>query len=155
MGKGIGMLALIVVGIAVLGLGAWKYDTSHTDTEVVAAETAVKSDMETQLPKGSSRAELEKFLDAHELTDHAFADMHGPMALLQGGSQQEWVASKQYGNMMHECRLYWNFFLDGSGALIGYSDYALCKSDLTTGTTDPGEPMRPGVDVKPIQPTRN
>jgi hypothetical protein len=46
-------------------------------------------------------------------------------------------------------------FLDDSERLIGYSDTALCKADLTTATTDPSEPMRPGVDVKPKQPKRD
>lgn len=154
MGKGIGMLALIVVGIAVLGLGAWKYDTSHTDDEVVAAETLMKSDLDAQVPTSSTREQLEKFLDARGMTDHAYLNHVPPQPEFQGASELEWVTSPQYGNMMHECRLYWHFFLDDSERLIGYSDTALCKADLTTATTDPSEPMRPGVDVKPKQPKR-
>ena len=149
-----GMLALIVVGIAVLGLGAWKYDSSHTDDEVVAAETLMKSDLGAQVPTSSTREQLEKFLDARGMTDHAYVNHVPPREEFQGGSGLEWVASRQYGNMMHECRLHWIFFLDDSERLIGYSDNALCKSDLTTATTEPGQPMRPGVDVAPKQPKR-
>jgi hypothetical protein len=151
MGKGTGMLALIVVGIAVLVLGAWKYDTSHTDEEVVAAETLMKSDLDAQVPVTSSRERLEKFLDAHGMPGHAYITHVPPMSEFHGGSELEWATSPQYGNMMYECRLHWDFFLDDSERLIGYSDNALCKSDLTTATTDPGQPMRPGVDVAPKQ----
>jgi hypothetical protein len=152
MAKGIGMLALMVVGMAVLVLGAWNYDTSHTDGEVVAAETAIKTDVDAQLPKGSSPAEVEKFLDAHGVTEHQFFNAHAPMDAFQGGSAVEAASSAPYGNMMHECRLLWAFYFDDSGRLLNYRDDALCKSNLTAGTRDPGQPMRPRVDVAPKSP---
>jgi hypothetical protein len=153
MGKGIGILTLFVVGSVVMGLGAWKYDTSQTDGQVVATETAIKSAMEAELPNGSSQVDVRKFLDAHGVMQGPYINFHAPQDIWDGASGVEGAMSGPFGNSIHGCRLDWVFFFDSSEQLLKYTDNALCKSSLTTSVRDPGQPMRPGVDAAPKAPT--
>jgi hypothetical protein len=154
MGKGVGILAAMVVGFGALFLGAWKYDTSHTDAEVVTAEAAINADLEAHLPKGSSDDDAVKVLAAHGISGHYYLNFHAPQPSFDGASGIDGFASAAFGNAIHECRLYYTFYFDETDRLTSYHDDALCKSTLMNADHhDPGQPMRPGVDQapKPVQ----
>jgi hypothetical protein len=154
MGKGVGLLAAMVVGFGALFLGAWKYDTSHTDAEVVTAESAINADLEAHLPKGSSDDDVVKVLAAHGISGHYYLNMHSPQSSFDGASGMDAFATPAFGNAIHECRLYYTFYFDEAERLTSYHDDALCKSTLMNADHhDPGQPMRPGVDQapKPVQ----
>jgi hypothetical protein len=153
MGKGVGMLVAMVVGFGGLFVGAWKYDTSHTDAEVVTAEAAINADLDAHLPNGSDDDDVVKILAAHEISGHYYLNFHSPQESFHGNSGMDGFATAAFGNAIHECRLYYNFYFDQADRMTSYHDDALCKSTLMTADRhDPGQPMRPGVDEAPKPP---
>jgi hypothetical protein len=149
-----GKIAAIFMGIVLfLWIGA-AWDTSHTNDQVVAAETAMKSDLDANLVKGESPQDLDKILATHELTQHTYLNMHAPVPGMDGASGMEVAMQGPFGSPLHQCDLAWNFYFDESDRFIRYKDSALCKNSIAAGTREAGEPMRPGVDEPAPNPYR-
>jgi hypothetical protein len=149
-----GKILAMFVGLVVLTFAVWKYDSSHTEDEALAAEAALKNDVDANLRPGASREDVEKILDAHGLTQHDYMNIHNPVVGMDGGSGGETAQQGPFGNMIHQCTVDWIFFFDPSDRYMRYRDDARCKSTLTTSTRDRGQPMRPGVDQPAPDPFR-
>lgn len=130
-------IAAVFVGILVLFLAIYKYDYSHTEQQVVAAEAGMKSALDTNLAKGASPEQVDAALATQGVTEHTYLRVAGMEGATQG----------PYGSPMHQCTLEWTFNFDNSEHLVSYKDNALCKNTISAGSRDPGEPMRPGIDV--------
>jgi len=149
MGKILGIFA----GIAVLAFVVWKYDSSQTEKEVVAAEAAMKSDIENNLTKGASVEQVDNLLAAHGITGQTKLPFHMQVEGMDTGSAAEVATQGPFGGSMHRCTINWAFFYDDSDRFLNYKDDVWCKNEITAGSRDPGEPMRPGVDrPAPAQP---
>jgi hypothetical protein len=144
--KAIGVLVAMLVGFAVLALGAYKYDTSHTEDKVIEAEKALQTDIDANLRPGASPKDVDAILDAHGIGPHTYLNYGVAYEQLRGGTGAEVAMQGPYGNMMHQCTLVWSFFFDRADRYISDRSDARCKNTLTTGTHDWGTPMRPGVD---------
>jgi hypothetical protein len=118
MGKGLGMLPVMMVGLEGCGWGRSKYDTSHTDAEVATA--AINADIDAHLPKGSPETEGVKVLAAHGANGHYYLSLHAPQEAFHGASAIDAFTSGAFGNAVHECRLYYNFYFDEAERLTSY-----------------------------------
>jgi hypothetical protein len=139
--QGVSYFALIAVGLGALLIGAWKWDTARTNETVEQSEDALVSDIGTQLPQGTPRAEIEKFLAARGMPQPGYFNYGGPMAIVDGATAIVFKRTPSVGNMVHSCFVVLYFRLDGSDALIGYTHEARCTSYLIDGNRDQGTPL--------------
>jgi hypothetical protein len=94
-----------------------------------------------------------KVLAAHGVSGHYYLSLHAPQEAFHGASAIDAFTSGAFGNAIHECRLYYNFYFDEAERLTSYHDDALCKSTVATANRrDLGQPMRPGMDEAQQQP---
>src|SRR5271165_4424682 len=63
--EGVSYFALIVVGLGALLFFAWKWDSARTNETVQKSADALVRDIDAQLPPGTPRSDIEKFLIAH------------------------------------------------------------------------------------------
>lgn len=139
--QGIGYFALIAVGLGALLFGAWKWDTARTNETVQQSDDALVRDIAAQLPLGTPRADIERFLAAHGMPEPGYFNYHGPMAIVDGATAIVFTRTPPVGNMVHSCFVVLYFRLDGSDALMGYSHEARCSSYLIDGNRDQGTPL--------------
>jgi hypothetical protein len=139
--QSVSYFALIAVGFVALLFGAWKWDTTRTNETVQQSEDALIRDIGEQLPPGTPRADIEKFLVAHGMPDPQYFNYHGPNPVVDGAMAIVYTRTPPAGNMVHSCWVLLYFRLDGSDALMGYSHEARCSSYLIDGNHDAGTPM--------------
>ena len=140
---GVGLLALFAAGILILGYGIWKWDTGHTDEAVKQAEDQLVRDIDAQLPAGTPRVEIEKFVIAqHGLVAPFYYNYGGPTPATDGATAVLLTRTTPAGNMLHSCWVPLIFWLDGSDTLMRYSHETRCKSPLVSGIRDPGTPLQ-------------
>jgi hypothetical protein len=139
--QGVSYFALIAVGFAALVFGAWKWDTTRTNETVEQSEDALVRDIGAQLPPGTPRADIDKFLGAHGMPEPGYFNFHGPNPIVQGATAIVYTRTPPAGNMIHSCWVQLYFRLDGSDALTGYSHEARCSSYLIDGNRDQGTPL--------------
>jgi hypothetical protein len=139
--QGVSYFALIAVGLGALLIGALKWDTARTNEAVEQSEDALVSDVGTQLPMGTPRADVEKFLAARGMPQPGYFNYGGPMAIVDGAMAILFTRTPPVGNMVHSCFVELYFRLDGSGGLMGYTHEARCTSYLIDGNRDQGTPL--------------
>ena len=101
--KAIGVLVAMLVGFAVLSLGVYKYDSSHTEDKVLEAEKAMQSDIDASLPRGASSADVDKLMDAHGIKAHTYMNFHRPIVGLDVGTGLD--AGVQGAVRQHDARV--------------------------------------------------
>jgi len=139
--QGVSYLALIAVGLGALLFGVWKWDTARTNETVMQSDDALVRDIATQLPLGTPRVGIEKFLSARGMPEPGYFNYHGPNPMVEGATAIVFTRTPPVGNMIHSCFVVLYFRLDGSDALMGYSHEARCTSYLIDGNTDQGTPL--------------
>jgi hypothetical protein len=136
--QGISYFVLIAMGCGALLIGAWKWDTARTNETMLQTEDAPVRDIAAQLPLGTPRADIEKFLIAHGMPEPGYFNYRGPNPMVEGATAIVYTRTQPVGNMVHSCWVQFYFRLDGSGALIGYTHEARCSSYLIDGNRDQG-----------------
>jgi hypothetical protein len=139
--QGVGYLALIAVGLGALLFGVWKWDTARTNETVQQSDDALVRDIAAQLPLGTPRADIEKFLSARGMPEPGYFNYRGPNPMVEGATAIVFTRTPPVGNMIHSCFVVLYFRLDGSDALMGYSHEARCTSYLIDGNRDQGTPL--------------
>jgi hypothetical protein len=139
--QGVSYFALMAVGLVALLIGAWKWDTARTNAAVQESEDALVRDINSQLPPGTPRAEIEKFLSARGMPQPGYYNYHGPSPVVEGATAILFTRTPSEGNAIHSCWILLYFRLDGSDALMGYSHEARCSSYLLNGNMDQGTPL--------------
>jgi hypothetical protein len=139
--QGVSYLALIAVGLGALLFGAWKWDTARTNEAVQLYEDALVRDIGAQLPPGTPRADIERFLAARGMPQPGYFNYRGPSPVVNGATAVLFTSTPPAGNMIHSCWVILYFRLDGSDALMGYSHEARCSSYLFDGNRDQGTPL--------------
>jgi hypothetical protein len=139
--QSVSYLALIAVGLGALLFGAWKWDTTRTNEAVQQAEDELVRDIGAQLPPGTPRAGIEKFLTVHGILDPGYFNYGGPNPIVEGATAVVYTRTPPVGNMVHSCWVVLYFRLNGSDALMGYSHEARCSYYLIDGNRDQGTPL--------------
>jgi hypothetical protein len=139
--KGVGYFALLAVGFVALLFAAWKWDTARTNEAALQSEDALVRDIDTQLPPGTPRADIEKFLTTRGMPEPGYFNFHGPNPRGNGETAVVWTRTAAVGNSIHGCWIPLIFRLDGSDALMGYSHEVRCSSYLFDGNRDQGTPL--------------
>ena len=139
--QGVSYLALIAVALGALLFGVWKWDTARTNETVLQSDDALVRDISGQLPLGTPRADIEKFLSARGMPEPGYFNYRGPNPMVDGATAIVFIRTPPVGNMIHSCFVVLYFRLDGSDALMGYSHEARCSSYLIDGNRDQGTPL--------------
>jgi hypothetical protein len=139
--QGVSYLALIVVSLVALLFGAWKWDTGRTNQTVEQSDDALVRVIATQLPPGTPRADIQKFLTAQGTPEPVYFNFGGPNPIFAGATAILYTRTPPVGNMVHSCWVQFYFRLDGSDALLGYTHEARCTSYLIDGNKDRGTPL--------------
>jgi len=139
--QGVSYLALIVVGLGALLFGAWKWDTARTNDAMRQYDDTLVRDIGARLPLGTPRADIEKFLAERGMPQPGYYNFGGPMAIVNGATATVFTRTPPMGNMVHSCFVVLDFRLDGSDALMGYTQEARCTSYLIDGNRDQGTPL--------------
>jgi len=139
--QGVGYLALIAIGLGALLFGAWKWDTAKTNEMALQSEDALVGDIAAQLPLGTRRADIEKFLIAHGMPQPGYFNFNGPNPRGNGETAILWTRTASVGNPIHSCWIPLEFRLDASDALMGYTHEVRCSSYLIDGNRDQGTPL--------------
>jgi hypothetical protein len=139
--QGVSYLALIAVGLAALLFGAWKWDTGRTNQTVEQSDDALVRDIATQLPAGTPRADIQKFLMERGMPQPGYFNFGGPSPIVEGATAILYTRTPPVGNMVHSCWVQFYFRLDGSDTLTGYTHEARCTSYLMDGNKDQGTPL--------------
>jgi hypothetical protein len=139
--QGVSYFALIAVGLGALLFGAWRWDTTRTNETVQQSEDELVRDIAAQLPPGTPRADIEKFLAAHGMPQPGYFHYGGPMPIVDGATAILYTRTPPAGNMIHSCWVQFYFRLDGSDALMEYTHEARCTSYLIDGNRDQGTPL--------------
>jgi hypothetical protein len=139
--QGVSYFALIAVGFGALLFGAWKWDTARTNETVQQSEDELVRDIGAQLPPGTPRADIGKFLTAHGMPEPGYFSYGGPNPIVEGATAIVYTRTTPVGNMVHSCWVQFYFRLDRSDALMGYSHEARCSSYLIDGNRDRGAPL--------------
>ena len=139
--RGVSYLALFAAAFVALLFAAWKWDTARTNETVQQTDDALVRDINAQLPPGTPRAEIEKFLGARGMPQPGYFNYHGPMAIVDGASAIVFTRTPPVGNAIHSSWVVLYFRLDGSDALMGYTHEARCSSYLVNGNMDQGTPL--------------
>lgn len=139
--QGVSYFALIAVGFLALLFGAWKWDTARTNEAVQQCDDELVRDIAAQLPLGTPRADVEKFLNARGMPQPGYFNYGGPMPIVDGATAIVFTRTPPVGNMVHSCWVQIYFHLDGSDALMGYTHEARCTSYLIDGNKDQGTPL--------------
>jgi len=139
--QGVSYFALIAVGLVALLFGAWKWDTARTNQTVLQSDDLLVRDIAAQLPPGTPRADLVKFLAARGMPEPIYFNYGGPNPVVQGATAVLFTRTPLVGNMVHGCWVVLYFRLDGSDLLMGYSHEARCSSYLIDGNHDQGTPL--------------
>ena len=139
--QGVSYLALIAVALVALLFGTWNWDTERTNQTVQQSDDALVRDIATQLPRGTPRAEIQKFLMAQGMPEPGYFNFGGPNPIIQGATAILYTRTPPVGNMVHSCWVQFYFRLDGSDALLEYTHEARCTSYLIDGNKDQGTPL--------------
>lgn len=133
--------ALIAALFAATLFAAWKWDTTKTNEAVLQTDETLVRDITAQLPAGTPRADIEKFLAAHGTVTPGYFNYGGPMANLEGATAILFTRTTPVGNEVHSCSVVLYFRLDGSDGLMGYTHEPQCTSFLLKGNQDQGTPL--------------
>jgi len=108
---------------------------------VQQSDDELARDIVAQLPLGTPRADIAKFLSAHDMPEPGYFNYGGPNPIVEGATAILYTRTPPVGNMVHSCWVQFYFRLDRSDALMGYTHEARCTSYLIDGNKDQGTPL--------------
>lgn len=105
----------------------WRYDTDRTNAAMKERETTLLHDVDTELPTGTPRADVTRFITTRRL-DNFHIDVGESNPMYGGASSITFAKTDLMGNALQGCSTMLTFRFTTADTLMNHSYTTTCKS---------------------------
>ena len=121
---------MLFVAVGILWL-AWTRFSAKNASIMHNAEQSLKREIAQELPAGSDKSQVQKFLKAHGMVSTVYEPLPNEQkTVYEGASMLVDANTREIEGPLFNCRIRLIFMLDNSGKMTGYRDKFICRNPL-------------------------